>query len=138
MLNLLEFLDINDIRLPKITGRQPERVFPQIKEGDMERLFRELYRKKTLYGLASEVCYYGALRLKELIGMKRDNLGLDKWQQNPSEPCELKITKDIAKNKRERTVLIPSETALKICQYMTDIEEGNLKSIRVSSCTTLR
>jgi integrase len=125
ILNLLEFMEIDDIRIPKVTGRKSDIEFPQIDEEQMKPFFDALYQRKKLYGIAGEVCYYCALRWGELTEIKKNNLGLDKWYTEPTKTCELKIVKGIAKNKKERITLIPPEIAGKVLEYISLIEDKN-------------
>lgn len=106
----LEFLGKDkEFKIPKAkTGREKQRIIRYISREEMARIIKEAYLYKRKFGIMFEILYYGALRRSELRTISTNSIN---WENLNGKNTEVKVT---GKGKKDRTVYIPSKTALRI------------------------
>lgn len=109
----LEFLKKDHLfKIPKSkSGRTKKRIIRDMSKRELDLMLEELKRNGFKDWLFFNLLYYGALRRKELIGLKIKDFHWEDWFVNPGEDCYLHI---FGKGKKERDVLIPSHVVEKI------------------------
>lgn len=126
--NYLEYIDRQDLRVPKIKGRQSRKIPKIISEDEMTRLRQYIYLNKgEKYGLMFDLTYFGALRKSEIIGVQIGDFEWEQWREDRSKPCKLKIRKESAKGKKERYVIIPSDVMEMLVAFVKSKPEGETK-----------
>lgn len=110
-----EFLDITDIKIPKRTGRRKRRKVNPLNEFELEKLRRALYYKNEKFGIMFDIQYECGLRRNELVEVKIQDIGIDDWIENSSEPARMRV---IGKGDKERIVLIPPKIMRKLMEYV--------------------
>ena len=114
--NLFDFLDITDLKVPKLTGRKARKKKRSLTPEDIEVLGKWLYHNKGLrYWLLLEISYHCALRRGEVLSIKVKDIGLEEWVKDTSKKCPVLIH---GKGKKERIVLIPPEVMHKVISYI--------------------
>ena len=113
-------LDINDI-LPiiiiKVTGRKKKKISKFITENEVLNLVYNIKNQRQQLMLLIQ--YYGALRIGELLSITIANCYFNKWYENPDEDLEIKV---LGKGSKEGITSIPTGVAMRLINYIHDIE----------------
>lgn len=111
-----EISKLNDISLPKLTGRRKARIPDVLNRNQAKKIVRNLPSEE--YKLMFWITFYGGLRLAGLMGIKVDSFQWDLWYQNKEEDCELKV---IEKGDKQRTVFIPPKIIDRLVKWLTTV-----------------
>ena len=120
--NFKEFLldkkeiEFKAYRVPKI--KKIKRVVTVLSPEDVGKIIEKMEGK---YKLITELLYKSAMRISEIFNIKTSDFNWDKWEKDPKDLLELKISK--SKRDRERIVFISSSTAKKIASYINNYKQ---------------
>jgi len=125
MKNYLEFLEIDNIKIPEKRKTQKKRVAKVMSDDDIALMKLGLYEVNEKYGLMFELALEGGLRRDELTSIIPDNFEWDNWGKNMNRPCHLHI---IGKGNKERIVLVSPSLMHKLRKFtMEKLHSGKLK-----------
>lgn len=120
--NLFDFLDIDNFKVPKLTGAKSIKKRRKIRKEEIKILRKWLYHNKNpRYLLCFDLSYYCALRRAEVMGIKIEDFNLKEWSENPEKSCRLLIR---GKRNRERFVPVPSKLMHRIIDYIQEKDKG--------------
>lgn len=131
VLNLLEYTRLNkELDMPpKASGRENKRIIRSIAEVEIQSVRDYLYAKSFKKGLIFDLIYQGALRRFEIPTIRINSFKWLEWIEDPTTPCHLVIK---GKGDKDRTVLINSETMLKLYgRYYEKYGLGNMKRMEL-------
>jgi integrase len=109
--NYFEFMDLN-YKLPKIKGRARKKVIKNISPNELEQIRENLYNIHFKYGLMFDLSLSCALRRQEVINIKMKDIKIDP----ETDIVRIKLVK--AKGKKERTVIVGIEPAIKLVEWI--------------------
>ena len=113
--NYLDFKQRYDIKIPVRSGRKKKRLPEKISEEEIAKLRNALYNVDTKLGLMFDLTKDGALRKAEVVSLKPSCFNWDEWSKDTSKPIRCKV---IGKGNKERLVIISSETAQRLKDYL--------------------
>jgi len=113
-----DIIDISLIETPKITGRTKKRIIEVISIEQIYNLEKEMRTERLKLMLL--VCFFGALRVKELIRLQVKDFDWSTWcnQYNQGNKKVLRV-KIKGKGNKEDIVFIPYEVAKRLYNYIT-------------------
>jgi len=119
--NLIEFTNMEGkLKLPpKKTGGKGKRITKVITQAQIKSIRKLAYEKNKTTGFLFDFIYYGALRRSEVGKMKVNSFDWDKWFNDPTQPCELRI--EMAKGNKDRIVLMPSTLVKSFLDWYLDV-----------------
>lgn len=121
-----DYIIINEVRLPSITGRQSKTIIIPLSLNEISLLEKAFENEREKLMLL--VCYYGALRIQELIGLRINSFNWEKFKENPSKMAEALV---LGKGAKERIAIFPPEIALRVAKFIkgSTYKEGSNSSI---------
>lgn len=115
---------------PAPSGTRAKRIIREIDPNHIKRISNYIYNEFGLKeGLIFDIMCQGALRLVEIPTISLSSFNWDAWKLNPSGFCELIV---MGKGKKQRKVLINSETALKLANYYLNVVKVNEAELKES------
>jgi len=119
--NLLDFFNITDIKVPKITGRKKKKLIKYLSKEEIDLIEEAMNceRNKIMVALSFQT----GLRLSELLGIKFDDFRWKKWKDKPKRACELVIPYESAKGNTERVVFVAPILMTRIFDYLIKIRK---------------
>jgi integrase len=125
VVSILEFLGIENLKIPKITTHEVYKTIPShITEENMYELIANAYQDNSILGLIIQIIYELALRRGEVLGIGLFNFNYEVWLEDRTQPCVLTITHEIAKRKSQRKILVSSELMNNIWYYIENNAQG--------------
>ena len=120
--NLFEFLEIDHLKVPKLTGRKARKKRKAISPQEIKVLRKWIYHNKNIrYLLCFDLSYFCALRRSEVMKMKVEDFDLKTWAENPEKSCRLLIH---GKGNKERFVPVPPKVMQRIIDYIQEEDKG--------------
>lgn len=114
--HIIEFFEIPNLKIPKISGRKPKKKRRNLTNEDIDVLDAWLRTNKRLdYALCLRITDDGGLRRGEATGIIIKDFDLDKWEEDPTRPCKLLIR---GKGKKQRYVQISPKTMNILIDYL--------------------
>lgn len=102
-----------NFRLPRRTGRKPQRLINIMTEEEYDKLRTAMYQRNVKWGLMLDLSYWCGLRREEVCNIQIKWFILDEYAEGKS--CRLKI---IGKGNKERLVIVPAWLMPTLLQYM--------------------
>jgi len=116
--NLFDHLGITNFKVPKLTGRKPQKKRRSLSPQEIKVLRTWLYNNKDVkFLLCFDLSYFCALRKAEVLTIKIKDFNIGEWAEDPSKACKLLIH---GKGNKERYVPVPSKVMHRIIDYIQD------------------
>ena len=123
--NLFDYYKITSFEVPKIKGRKKKKKRRSMTPEERRRIGAWLFERRMMFGLMFEVSYFCALRREEVISIRINDFELQKYSEDPSRSCKLKIH---GKGSRERYVIVPPKVMERVITYMQQKSEITLNA----------
>lgn len=110
------YADVNGLitfKMPRRTGRKPQRLVNIMPEEEYEKLRVALYKRNVKWGLMLDLTYWCGLRREEVCNIQISWFVLEDFVDGKS--CRLKI---IGKGNKERLVIVPGWLMATILDFM--------------------
>jgi len=126
---------LTTIILPRQRGRKKKRFIEPLSIQEIKEVEDAI--EKDIYKLGLLVCYYGGLRIGELVNIRVNSFAWEKWRKGlntlggkpiidkDSDFLELTI---IGKGNMERTVFLPPELGMRIAKYIKENDYKHYES----------
>jgi integrase len=120
--NLFEFLEIDHLKVPKLTGRKARKKRKAISPQEIKVLRKWIYHNKHIrYLLCFDLSYFCALRRNEVMQIKVEDFDIKQWAIDPKKKCKLLIH---GKGKIDRYVPVPPKIMHRIIDYIEEEDKG--------------
>lgn len=107
------YKEINDVVLPKITGRTSKRLVKTLAHDQIDLLEKHLPTEELKIMLLTN--YYGGLRLGELIKIKVNSFNWSSWKNNIESMGEVKV---FGKGDKEGIAILPAFLMTRISKFI--------------------
>jgi len=105
-----------DFKIPKLTGRKKRVKKKELTEARAEIIGNWLLANKNIrYFYCFLLSYYCGLRRAEVLSINIHDFDIEKWLEDKTKACRLKIT---GKGEKDRIVVVPSELIHEIIKYI--------------------
>ena len=116
-------LEVSEVELPKITGREKKREIVPLNLEDIKLLEKYLETEKLKLQLLCS--YYGALRVGEMLKIKVISFNWKDWKKDMSKMGECKV---LGKGDREGIAFFPKELMVRIAKYIKSQKDLDINS----------
>ncbi len=122
LLSYLKFTGLNTTYImPEVkTGRRKKRIKNLVSEEELEIMKDYAYKKKFMWGILFDLLFQGGMRRSEPLTVRLNSFDWATWFKDPNKMCRLKI---MGKGKKERVVLIDSETTAKLLKRISEVKK---------------
>jgi site-specific recombinase XerD len=117
------YKEINDVFLPKITGRQTQKLINPLTKDQIDLLEKTFDSEQLKIMLLT--CYHAGLRLQELINIKVNSFNWNHWKKNTAGMGEVKV---FGKGHKEGIALLPSPLMVRISKFIR-VSSDNYKGV---------
>jgi integrase len=118
MLNYLEYINRQDFKIIKRTGRKKIRIRKALPISEINSLATYFYKKNSKYGLMFELTWELALRREEISTLKASWFDWDAWEKDMEKPCRIYV---IGKNDKERPLIVSPKLMKKIYNFINRV-----------------
>jgi len=123
--NYLEYLDNEEIRLRRITGKSSPKKRMLMSDADMINVIDVLYEYNYRYGILIDIMSDTGIRRAEALDIKPEDFAWDVWFKDKTRRCKLKIR---GKGRKERFVQVKPSIMEKLQHHANniDLNEGEV------------
>ena len=116
-------LEVSEVELPKITGREKKREIIPLKLEDINLLEKHLETEKLKLQLLCS--YYGALRVGEMLKIRVISFNWKDWKKDMSKMGECRV---LGKGDKEGIAFFPKELMIRIAKYIKSQKNLDINS----------
>lgn len=114
MKNYLDYRDMNQLRIQKITGRKEKKEVEQIPDSHIQLIRKAMYQKGNMYGILFDITEACALRRTEALFIKTSDITVENIK---GKDCMFILLKKTKGNK-QRKVFVPNTIAIRVIKYI--------------------
>lgn len=114
---------VNEVQIPKITGRTKTRLVNPIAHEDIKKIEDKLETEQLKIQLL--ISYYCGLRMGEMLKIKATSFNWSDWNKDKTRYGECRV---YGKGDKEGIALVPPELMARIIDYILNVHAKNMKT----------